>query len=290
MTRPASTDAGFPTPVSTPASTPSTATSRRAAATRPAIYYDSPVTATKRTITYRELLDETATMAAVLQDLGVVGGRPGSDLHADDPGGDRRHARLRADRRRAFGGVWRLRRQGAGDPHRRRRAEGGADLELRRRARPHRRIQAPARTRDRPLQGTTAGGRRPSAAADRRAPSIPSATTTGRPSSRPPKPRASAPLAPISRRLTRSTSSTPRARPACRKASCATSAAISSRSNGRCRRSTTSTPARPSGPPPTSAGSSAIPTSSTRRCCTAARPCSMRASRSARPTPAPSGG
>ncbi len=41
---------------------------------QPAIYYDSPLTSTKRTITYRELLDETATMAAVLQDLGVVAG------------------------------------------------------------------------------------------------------------------------------------------------------------------------------------------------------------------------
>ncbi len=39
-----------------------------------AIYYDSPVTATKRAISYRELLDETATLAAVLQDFGVVTG------------------------------------------------------------------------------------------------------------------------------------------------------------------------------------------------------------------------
>ena len=41
---------------------------------QPAIYYDSPVTGTKRTISYRELLDETATLAAVLQDFGVVAG------------------------------------------------------------------------------------------------------------------------------------------------------------------------------------------------------------------------
>ena len=47
--------------------------------------------------------------------------------------------------------------------------------------------------------------------------------------------------------------------------------------------------ARCSGRPPTSAGWSAIPTSSTRRCCTAAPRSSTRASRSARPTPAPSG-
>ncbi len=41
---------------------------------QPAIYYDSPVTGAKRTITYRELLDETAILAAVLQDLGVEKG------------------------------------------------------------------------------------------------------------------------------------------------------------------------------------------------------------------------
>ena len=34
---------------------------------QPAIYYDSPVASTKRTITYRELLDETATLSAVLK-------------------------------------------------------------------------------------------------------------------------------------------------------------------------------------------------------------------------------
>ena len=39
-----------------------------------ALYYDSPVAKTKRTITYRELLDETATLAAVLEDLGVAAG------------------------------------------------------------------------------------------------------------------------------------------------------------------------------------------------------------------------
>jgi propionyl-CoA synthetase len=39
-----------------------------------ALYYDSPVTATRRAITYRELLDETETLAAVLQDLGVSAG------------------------------------------------------------------------------------------------------------------------------------------------------------------------------------------------------------------------
>jgi propionyl-CoA synthetase len=41
---------------------------------RVALYYDSPVTGAKRAITYRELLDETAALGAVLNDLGVVAG------------------------------------------------------------------------------------------------------------------------------------------------------------------------------------------------------------------------
>src|ERR1700689_3756664 len=36
----------------------------------------NPVAATKRAITYRELLDETATLGAVLEDLGVAAGDP----------------------------------------------------------------------------------------------------------------------------------------------------------------------------------------------------------------------
>ena len=39
-----------------------------------AIFYDSPVTATKRRITYAELLAEVKTLAAVLQDFGIVAG------------------------------------------------------------------------------------------------------------------------------------------------------------------------------------------------------------------------
>src|SRR3546814_3172514 len=36
-----------------------------------AIIYDSPITGTKRTLTYRELQDETARFAGVLKELGV---------------------------------------------------------------------------------------------------------------------------------------------------------------------------------------------------------------------------
>ena len=39
-----------------------------------AIFYDSPLAGTKRRISYAELLEETATLAAVLSDLGVVKG------------------------------------------------------------------------------------------------------------------------------------------------------------------------------------------------------------------------
>ena len=41
---------------------------------RPALLYDSPVTSTKRTLTYGELLEETATLGAVLRELGVATG------------------------------------------------------------------------------------------------------------------------------------------------------------------------------------------------------------------------
>ncbi len=39
-----------------------------------ALIYDSPVTGSKRTVTYAELKDEVATLAAVLTDLGIVAG------------------------------------------------------------------------------------------------------------------------------------------------------------------------------------------------------------------------
>jgi len=42
-----------------------------AGACRPAVFYDSPVTGRKRTITYGELLDEVAILAAVLREEGV---------------------------------------------------------------------------------------------------------------------------------------------------------------------------------------------------------------------------
>src|SRR3954447_8161766 len=46
----------------------------RGRGSQPAIIYDSPVTETKRVITYAELLDEVTTLAAVLPDFGVTKG------------------------------------------------------------------------------------------------------------------------------------------------------------------------------------------------------------------------
>ncbi len=65
-------------------------------------------------------------------------GRPRHPLHADDPGGGDRHARLRAHRRHSFGRVRRLRGARTGDPHRRCQAESDSFGKLRHRARPHR--------------------------------------------------------------------------------------------------------------------------------------------------------
>ena len=52
-----------------------------------------------RTITYADLLRDVCQAANALTELGVRQGRPGRDLHADDPGDGRRDARLRPARR-----------------------------------------------------------------------------------------------------------------------------------------------------------------------------------------------
>ena len=79
-------------------------------ADQPALIYDSPVTGSQRTYTYRELLDETARFAGVLRGLRRRQGRPRRHLHADGARGGHRDARVRTARRGAFGGVRRVRR------------------------------------------------------------------------------------------------------------------------------------------------------------------------------------
>ena len=83
-----------------------------------------------RDITYADLMDQVSRAANALSDLGVQQGRPGRDLHADDPRGRGRDAGLRAPRRPAHRGLrWLLRRRprvprhrlrGEGHHHRRR--------------------------------------------------------------------------------------------------------------------------------------------------------------------------
>ena len=63
--------AGFRGGGSTPRFCAWTTTCSRAAASQPALIYDSPVTNTLRTYTYAELLDLTARFAGGLRDLGV---------------------------------------------------------------------------------------------------------------------------------------------------------------------------------------------------------------------------
>jgi len=77
-------------------------------AAQPAVIYDSPVTGTKRTLSYRELLRSVAQFAGALSALGVVKGDRVVDLHADDAGDSHRHVRLRSDRRDSFGGLRRI--------------------------------------------------------------------------------------------------------------------------------------------------------------------------------------
>ncbi len=91
--------------------------------------------------------------------------RPRADLHADDPGGGDRDARLRPDWCGAFGRVRRLRGARAGDPHRRRAAPRGSGRLVRHRGEPCYRVQAAARCGDR-RGAVEAGGLRRAAAAD----------------------------------------------------------------------------------------------------------------------------
>jgi hypothetical protein len=85
---------------------------------QPALIYDSPVTGTIRTYTYRQLRDEVAAFAGRSRPRRGKRG-PGHCLHAHDSRSGHRHAGLRAHRCRALGGVRRVRRQGAGHAHRR---------------------------------------------------------------------------------------------------------------------------------------------------------------------------
>ena len=88
----------------------STATSSAGRGEQAALIYDSP---RHRTRSARSPIascsDEVARFAGALRGLGVAARRPRADLHADGARGRDRHARLRAPRRDPLGGVRRLR-------------------------------------------------------------------------------------------------------------------------------------------------------------------------------------
>ena len=136
--RPASTAAGSSAASATPAGTRSTATCCSGRGEQAALIYDSPVTGQKQTISYADLQTKTQVLAGILKELRRQKGRPRHPLHADGAGGGDRHARLRAHRRGALGGVRRLRGERARHPHRRRQAEGHPLRELRHRGGPRR--------------------------------------------------------------------------------------------------------------------------------------------------------
>ena len=217
-------------------------------------------------------------------------GRPGGRLHADGPRGGRRDARVRPARRHPLGGLRRVRPGRARRPHRGRQAGRHRRRELRHRAEPGRRVQADAGCRARPQRHTPESVDRPPAPAGPRRRRGARHRLGGARLGRAGRRRRA-------RRLRRGRGDRPALRAlhlrhdrAGPRASSATTAATPWRCAGRWRTSTTSGRATCGSRHPTSAGSSGTPTSSTRRCSPARPPFSTRASRSARPTRAPSGG
>ena len=101
-----------------------------------ALIYDSPVTGTMRRFTYRELRDEIARVAGGLRSLGVEKGDRVIIYMPMIPEAVIVDAGLRPHRRHPLGRLRRLRRQGAGHPHRRRQAAGDPVGLVRHRGRP----------------------------------------------------------------------------------------------------------------------------------------------------------
>ena len=107
-----------------------------------AVHYDSPVTGSKRSITYARVARRRAPARRCPRRRRGREGRPGRSLHADGPRGGRRDAGLRADRGGALGGLRRVRAGRTRHADRRREAQGRAHGVLRHRAQPGRRVQA----------------------------------------------------------------------------------------------------------------------------------------------------
>ena len=209
---------------STVTSSPAARSRRRSSTTRP-----SP-TPSRRSPT-RSCRRRTQVLAGILKDFGVAQGRPRHHLHADGPGGRRRHARVRADRRGSLRRVRRVRGQRARHPHRRRQAEGHPLRELR-----HRADAASSRTSRCSTARSSSPTHKPEACLILQRPQCEATLVAGRDHDwktlwdrAPASGKSAVRVRAGRRRPIRSTSSTPPARPASPRASCATTAATWSR-------------------------------------------------------------
>ena len=110
-----------------------------------ALIYDSPVTETVKTFTYRNSATRWPVSPACLAAQGVTKGDRVIIYMPMIPEALDRHAGLRPARRRALGGVRRLRRAGAGRSHQRRQAQGHRVGLLRHRGQEGHPLQAAAR-------------------------------------------------------------------------------------------------------------------------------------------------
>ena len=145
-----------------------------------AIIYDSPVTGVKARLTYGELLHEVATLAAVMADLGVGKGDRVVVYMPMVPEaviGMLACARIGAIHSVVFGGFAAKELATRIDDAK---PASGAHRLLRRRARPHRALQAPARRGDRARRGKARRLSRPAARAIAGGPASTGAITTGR--------------------------------------------------------------------------------------------------------------
>ena len=141
--------AGSPAASSTPATTRSTATSSGGRAEQAALIYDSPVTGTKKSFTYRELRDRVAQLAGAIAAQGVGKGDRVIIYMPMIPEAVMAMlacARLGAVHSVVFGGFAANELATRIDDCT---AQAGADGVVRHRARPHRAVQAVARPGDR---------------------------------------------------------------------------------------------------------------------------------------------
>ena len=275
----------------TPATTPSTATSRRAAASRRRSSTTARHRHEARRSPTRELQDEVATPRRGARRISASARATASSSTCRwCPRRVDRDARLRPHRRGPFGRVRRLRGAPSSRPASTMRARRSSSRPPAASSRAASSPTSRCSTRRSSCRAHKPERclilQRPQAAADADRRARPRLGRGGRAAR-----RRRAPPACRSRPPTRSTSSTPPARPGSPKGVVRDNGGHLVALDWSMQNLYGVEPGRGlSGPPPMSAGSSAIPTSSTRRCCTAAPPSCTRASRSARPMPAPSGG